>query len=167
MNFSAASSRSLVVTPSRTLPSTSCSARTRIDPAAAILSISSGDFLMIIAIRGSQLVLEAKRRDRCPEVVVDLGGRALAVESLEDPAVLVVVDEGRRLLVVDREAVAHDILGVVLALNQARTVLVARLVVLGRIGEDVVDVAVLLAHAAPGDPLDDLLVGHVDQQRRR
>src|SRR3954449_3645962 len=88
-------------------------------------------------IAGSQLVLEAKRGDRRPEVVVDLGGRALAVESLEDPAVLVEVDEGRRLLVVDREAVAHDILGVVLALNQARTVLVARLVVLGRIGEDV------------------------------
>src|SRR3954468_12280974 len=166
MNFSAASSRSLVVTPSRTLPSTSWSARTRIDPAAAILSISSGDFLMIIAIRGSQLVLEAKRRDRCPEVVVDLGGRALAVESLEDPAVLVVVDERRRLLVVDRKAVAHHVLRVVLALDQGRPVLVALVRVLGRIGEDVVDVAVALADAAARDPLDDLLVGDVDGQRR-
>src|SRR3954447_862860 len=112
MNFSAASSRSRVVTPSRTLPSTSCSARTRIDPAAAILSISSGDFLMIIAIRRSQLVFEAKRGDRRPDVVVDLGGRALAVEPLEAPAVLVKIDRGRGLLLVDREPVAHDILGV-------------------------------------------------------
>src|SRR4051794_10199733 len=153
MNFSAASSRSRVVTPSRTLPSTNWSVRTRIDPAAAILSISSGDFLMIIVIRRSQLVFEAKRGDRRPDVVVDLGGRALAVESLEDPAVLVEVDQGRRLLVVDREPVAHHVLGVVLALHQARAVLVAYLVVLGRIGEDVVDVAVLLAHATPRDPL--------------
>src|SRR4051794_30284298 len=47
MKVSAALSRSPVVTPGRTLLSSSLSVRTRMSPAAAILAISSGDLRMI------------------------------------------------------------------------------------------------------------------------
>ncbi len=47
MKRSAATSSSSVLTPGRTLPSTSLSVCTRIAPAAAIFSISAGVFLMI------------------------------------------------------------------------------------------------------------------------
>jgi hypothetical protein len=49
MNFSAAASSSAVVTPGRIFDSSRRWHRTRTSPAAAILSISAGDFRMIIA----------------------------------------------------------------------------------------------------------------------
>src|SRR3954452_13377411 len=104
MYFSAARSRSAVVTPSRTLPSSSLSVRTRMAPAAAILSISSGVLRMITcahrvpaASRGPGgrvgLVLgrHAQRCERRAEVVVDLGRAAGAVEAVQDVALVVVV----------------------------------------------------------------------------
>src|SRR5919112_6867634 len=123
MYFSAARSRSAVVTPSRTLPSSSFSVRTRMAPAAAILSISSGVLRMITAPyrvraagrrprpgRPSVLVLHAQGRDRRPEVVVDLGRAAGAVEAVQDVALVVVLDERRGLVAVDLQALSHRLL---------------------------------------------------------
>src|SRR3954454_20010107 len=162
MTLSAASSRSAVVTPSRTLPSSSRSVRTRTAPAAAIRSISSGDFLMITTARrgrASELVLQAQRGDRGPDVIVDLGRAARPIEALEEVALLVEADERRRLAVVDGQALADGLLAVVLALDQARAVLVADLVVLGRVGVDVVDVLGLRAYPPARQAADDLVVG--------
>src|SRR6476619_2762404 len=99
MNFSAAWSSSAVVTPSRIFEARSFIVRTWMAPAAAIRSISWGDFLTITATsRGGrgrsplQLVLEAQRRDRGADVVVHLGGRAAAVEAPQQVAALVVLD---------------------------------------------------------------------------
>src|SRR4051794_35806940 len=158
MYFSAARSRSAVVTPSRTLPSSSLSVRTRMAPAAAILSISSGVLRMITAryrVRarsprpsGSVLVLHAERRDRRPEVVVDLGRAARAVEAVQQVVAVVVLDERRRLVAVDLEALAHGLLAVVLALGERLAIDVADVVALRRVVLDVVRVAVR-AHAPP------------------
>src|SRR3954465_12830776 len=79
------------------------------------------------------LLFEAQRRQRRADVVVHLGGRALPVEALEDPALVVEADERRRLLVVDLEPLAHGLLAVVLALDELGTVDVADVVVLGPI----------------------------------
>src|SRR4051794_39832028 len=140
MYFSAARSRSSVVTPSRTLPSRSLSVRTRMAPAAAILSISSGVLRMITARyrvrarrrRPLELVLHAQRGDRGPEVVVDLGRAAGAVEAVQDVVVVVVLDERLRLVAVDLEAVGNRLLAVVLALAERLPVHVAHVVVLRR-----------------------------------
>src|SRR3954465_14523011 len=174
MYFSAARSRSSVVTPSRTLPSRSLSVRTRMAPAAAILSISSGVLRMITAryrVRarrprspGSVLVLHAQRRDRRPEVVVDLGRAARPVEAVQEVVVVVVVDERRRLLAIDLEALADRLLAVVLALLERLAVDVAHVVVLRRVVLDVVGVA-LRAHAPAREAADEVVLGHVDEPR--
>src|SRR3954451_13400422 len=111
MNFSAAASSSPVVTPGRTLPSSRCRVRTRMSPAAAIFSISSGVLRMIIATGRSDLDLlfEPERRQRGPDVVVDLGRRPYAVEALEDAAVLVVLDERLGLLAIRLQPLAHGL----------------------------------------------------------
>src|SRR3954454_2701097 len=116
MNFSAASSSSPVVTPSRTLPSRRSSVRTRMSPAAAILSMSAGDFLTIIA--GSQLVFEPQGGDRRPDVVVHLRRGPRAVEAPQQPAVLVEGDQRLGLRVVDVEALLDGLGRVVVALEQ-------------------------------------------------
>src|SRR4051794_16522541 len=176
MYFSAARSRSAVVTPSRTLPSSSLSVRTRTAPAAAILSISSGVLRMITAPQSTSrepcarrrvlvLVLHAQRGDRRAEVVVDLGRAAGAVEAVQDVALVVVVDERRGLVAVDLQAPAHRLLFVVLALAERLAVDVADLVVLRRVVLEVVGVAVG-AHAPAREAADDVVLRHVDQQRR-
>src|SRR3954462_5415259 len=175
MYFSAARSRSAVVTPSRTLDSSSLSVRTRMAPAAAILSISSGVLRMITTryrVRarhrrpsgGSVLVLHAERRDRRPEMVVHLGRAARAVEAMQEIVVVVVLDERLRLLAVDDQALADRLLAVVLPLAQRLLVDIADVVVLRRVVLDVIGVAVR-AHAPAGEALDDVVLGHVDEQR--
>src|ERR671933_901246 len=174
MNRSAASSSSAVVTPSRTLDSRRRSVWTRITPAAAMRSISCGVFLMITARRGgvsrrcpparSQLVLEAERRDRRPDVVVHLGGRARAVEAAQEIALVVVLDEWRGLLLVDLEALADRLLAVVVALLERLAVDIADALALGRVELDVVDVAVRALPAA-GQAAHDLVGRHLDEQR--
>src|SRR3954453_4229563 len=179
MYFSAARSRSAVVTPSRTLPSSSLSVRTRMAPAAAILSISSGVLRMITSphrVRaasggpggrlGLVLVLHPQRGDRRAEVVVNLGRAAGAVEAVQDVALVVVVDERRGLVAVDLQAAAHRLLAVVLALAERLAVDVADLVVLRRVVLEVVGVAVR-AHAPAREPLHDVVLGHVDEERGR
>src|SRR5689334_11102903 len=113
MKRSAAWSSSSVVTPGRTLPASRSIVRTRISPARAILSISAGVFLMIM---GSETFFEPQRREGGPDVIVDLGGAAGAVEAPQQPLVLVVVDQRLGLLMVGREALLHHLGLVVLAL---------------------------------------------------
>src|SRR3954470_2632246 len=161
MNFSAASSSSPVVTPSRTLDSSSLSVRTRISPAAAILSISAGVFLMITPwLPRLDLVFEPQRRDRRPDVVVHLGGRERSVEAVQQPAVVVERDQRLGLLVVDVEPLADRFRLVVGALDERCAVAVADVGLLRRVEVDVIDVLrVLRADAAAGDPAHDVLVG--------
>src|SRR3954447_18717396 len=104
MNFSAAASRSSVLTPGRTLPASRSMVRTRISPARAILSISAGVFLMIM---GSETLFEPQRREGGPDVVVDLGGAARAVEAPQQALLLVVVDQRLSLLMVGRKPLQH------------------------------------------------------------
>src|SRR3712207_2396127 len=104
MNFSAASSSCLVVTPGRTMPSSSRWQRTSTSPAAAILSISAGDLRTIIGRRSLDLVLESEGRDGRAQVVVDLRGRPRPVDALEQPLLVVVLDDRLGLLVVDAQA---------------------------------------------------------------
>src|SRR4051812_24914301 len=101
MNFSAAASRSSVVTPGRIFPASRSIVRTRMSPAPAILPISAGVFLMIM---GSETLFEPQRREGGPDVVVDLSGAAGAVEAPQQPLLLVVVDQRLRLLMVRRKA---------------------------------------------------------------
>src|SRR3954471_6464952 len=154
MNFSAALSRSPVVTPVRALPRSMLRQRASTRPAAAIFSISSGVFRTItedsvVAASLLELVLEPQRCERGPDVVVDLAGRAFAVEAPEQVLVLIAVDERARLVVVDLEPVLDGVGLVVVALHELRAVLVADAFVLRRVELDVVEVAVLRADAAP------------------
>src|SRR3954468_14211374 len=176
MYFSAARSRSSVVTPSRALPSRSLSVRTRMAPAAAILSISSGVLRMITApyrvrARGrgdpaSELVLHAQRGDRRAQVVVHLRRAAGSVEAVQDVVLVVVLDERLRLVAVDLQALADRVLAVVLALRERLAVDVAHALLLRRVVLDVVRVAVR-ADAPAGQPPHDVVLGHVDEQRGR
>src|SRR3712207_5280922 len=149
MKRSAASSSSFVVTPGRTFDSSSRWQRTSTSPAAAIFSISAGDFLMIMpgAPSALDLVLESERRDRRPQVVVDLGRVAAAVEAAQRARLLVVVDERLGVLVVDAEALLDRLGLVVVALDELRPVDVAHALVLRGVRVHVVDVALLLALA--------------------
>src|SRR5437762_96472 len=107
MNRSAARSSSLVVTPGRTLPASRFIVRTRIAPAAAMRSTSSGLFLMITGCspRGSSLdvLLEAERGDHRPDVVVNLVRRSGAVDPAQQALLVVVLDQGLGLFVIDAE----------------------------------------------------------------
>src|SRR3954451_5868551 len=166
MKRSAAASRSAVVTPGRTLPASRSMVRTRISPARAILSISAGDFLTIMALKSLEPLFEPQRRQRRADVVVHLDLVPRAVEPSEESAVVVVVLERLGLLVVSDEALA-DLLGlVVVALVQRLAALGTHVVVLGRIERHVVQVPVG-ALAPAGQALDDHVVGCVDRQHCR
>src|SRR5450755_285762 len=102
MNRSAASSSSLVVTPGRTLPCSRFIVRTSTAPAAAIRSISSGDFLMIIfdlrlVTRPCprrvvlDVLFEPQRGDHRTDVAVHVGRFTSAVDPAQQPALIVVV----------------------------------------------------------------------------
>src|SRR4051794_16113291 len=115
MNFSAAPSSSAVVMPGRILPASRSIVRTRMAPAAAIFSISAGDFLMIIAVpmvRRSQPLFEPQRRERRADVVVHLDLVPRPVEPAQESALLVVADQRLGELVVGLQALG-DLLGLV------------------------------------------------------
>src|SRR3954469_17725174 len=164
MNFSAAASRSSVLTPGRTLPASRSMVRTRISPARAILSISAEVFLMIIG-GASEPLFEPQRREGGPDVVVDLGGAARAVEAPQQALLLVVVDQRLGLLMVRREPLLDHLRLVVLALLERAAAEVAHVVDLRGIERHMLDVAVG-ALAAPGQALDHDLVGRRDVERR-
>src|SRR5215210_2980705 len=161
MNFSAALSRSSVVTPGRILPAIRSIVLTRIAPAAAILSISAGDFLTIMT--ASESLFEAQRGEGGTDVVVHLDLVLRAVEPAQQAALLVVALQRLRLLVVGGEPLLDGFGLVVVALDQRPPALVALLVVLGRVELDVVDVAVG-ALAAAREALDHALVRRRDEQ---
>src|SRR3954451_11290341 len=104
MKRSAAWSSSRVVTPGRTLRDSRSSTFVWMAPAAAIASISAGDFLMIPAIqcRGAralaaaaalQPLFELERRERVADVPVALVRRPGAVEAMQQPPVVVALHE--------------------------------------------------------------------------
>src|SRR5579875_2733293 len=185
MNRSAARSSSPVLTPGRILAASRFIVLTRIAPAAAIRSISCGVFLMITdrpsrrdagsagaaggrsPIAGPlDALLHAQGRDHRADVVVHLARAAGAVDASQQPALVVVADQRLGLLVVDAQAVSHDLGAIVVALDQTRAILVADPLALGGVILDVVVVSRLDAHPPARDAPDDLLVGDVDQQRR-
>src|SRR4051794_25201903 len=102
MNASAAASSSAVLTPGRIFPCTRLSVLTRMLPAAAILSISSGVFLRITG-GPSRGLFQSQSGERTPDVLAHLLLRPRPVEAVQKPAVVVVVDQRRGLLVVDLE----------------------------------------------------------------
>src|ERR671914_2293750 len=102
MKRSAAWSSSAVVTPGRAFERRISWHRTKIRPAAAILSSSSGVFRRIMAL---DLRLEGQGRQCGTNAAVDLVRRARAVEAPQQPAILVPFDQRLGLLVVDGEAV--------------------------------------------------------------
>ena len=118
-----------VVTPSRTLPSSILSVRTRMAPAAAILSISSVVLRMITSpyrVRAPARVRSVRcwssmrsvwivaRRWSCTSVGLRVPSKRCSRSRL-----VVVLDERRRLLAVDLLALADRLLAVVVALRRA------------------------------------------------
>src|SRR3954467_13653375 len=150
MKRSAVWSSSIVVTPGRTLPASRSIVRTRISPARAILSISAGVFLMIIA--GSESFFEPQRREGGPDVVVDLSRAPRAVEAPQQCLFLVVVDQRLGLLMVRRKPLLDHFGLVVLALPERTAAEVAHALGLRRVERHVLDVAVR-ALAAAGQSL--------------
>src|SRR2546423_13537224 len=91
--------------------------------------------------RASDVFFEPQRRDHRTNVIVDLRGRTSAVHPPEQTLLVVVLDQGRGLLVVDAEAVPNHLGLVVIALDQARPVLITNPLPLGRVELDRVVVA--------------------------
>src|SRR5579875_1790046 len=133
MNLSAAASSSWVETPGRIFPASRFIVRTSTAPAAAMRSISWGLFLMIttsvLALfgpgGGSDVLFKPQRGDHGPDVVVHVGRAAGSVDPAHESLPIVEVDQGLGLLVIDAQAVAHDVGLVVVALDEPRAVLVA------------------------------------------
>ena len=146
-----------MVTPSRTFPSSRRSVRTRIAPAAAMRSISCGDFLMITARLRGAAWRSWRGCGRAPRSGCGCRRSGAAGPAPRSTRPAAPSARGRR-----SRRLRDGRLAVVVALDELRAVLVADLVVLGRVGVDVVDVAGLHAHAPAGEAADDLLVGRLD-----
>src|SRR3954453_4006809 len=169
MKRRAASSRSAVVTPGRHFERSIRRQRAWIAPAAAICSICSGVLTMMppryIGMRLRLLFHPDGGEDRA-DSLGDLVRRRRAVDSVQDPLTLVVGDERLGLNVVALEAVADDLRLVVIAHAALGAADVADALLGGRIEVDMEDVAVD-AGPPPAEAPDDLLVGGVDEDRRR
>ena len=94
---------------------------------------------------------------------VDLVGGERAVEAAQQPALVVVGDQRRRLLVVDLEASADRLGAVVVALHELGAVGVGALLRRG-VEIEVVDATALGVDAPPGEALDDDLVGRIQNE---
>src|SRR3954469_7486193 len=163
MNFSAASSSSLVVTPGRTLERSIRRQRAWIRPASAISSICSEVLRMImpryISVSHPLLFLAPKGREDSVDALLHLVGTLRAVHLVQDATLLVIVDQRLGLLLVLLEAVLDHLGLVVVADDQLALIDVAYALLLRRVEFEVVDVTrVLLAGAAPAQPADDLLL---------
>src|SRR5581483_4538638 len=99
-------------------------------------------------LRGDEPV---ESRDHPP---LDLVGAADAVDSREDSGALVVVEEGPGAGVIDLQAMAHRLFGIVLALVEFTAAFVAHAVGAGRLGRDIVHRLALAAGPATGDAPD-------------
>src|SRR5215210_2487823 len=162
MKRSAASSSSAVVTPAWILAWSMRRQRAWTAPAAAIRSICSGLFLTITWL---QLLFHAQGREHRPYPVVHLVGLGRAVNAAQQPHVLVIGDQRLGLRVVLVEAVADHLGLVVVAGLETGAADVADSLLLGWIELGVEDVPLLGAGPPPAEAADDLLFGHVDQDR--
>src|SRR5512139_1700610 len=174
MNFSAASSSSLVVTPGRALERSIRRQRAWIFPASAIASICSEVLRMIMprytgeSLSYLHLLLATEGGEQGVDALLDLIGWTLSGQAVEDATLLVIGDQRLGLLAVLREAVLDHLGLVVVADDQPGAVEVADALLLRRVELDVVDVGrVLLAGATTSQPAHDLLLGDVDQDGRR
>src|SRR6185503_6247145 len=118
MKRSAASSRSAVVTPGWHLERSMRRQRAWMAPDAAMCSICSGVFLMIIVRRRStsELLFHLEGGEHGPNSVVDVVGLPRTVDAAKDPVLLVVGDHGLGLLMVGGKPLAND-LGLVVVSN--------------------------------------------------
>src|SRR5262245_27595006 len=169
MKRSAASSRSAVVTPGWHLERSMRRQRAWMAPDAAMCSICSGVFLMIIVAGPSQgtseLLFHLEGGEHGPNSVVDVVGLPRTVDAAKDPVLLVVGDHRLGLLMVGGKPLAND-LGLVIVPNlEPSAADVADVVVLRWIELDVEDVTLLDAGAAAAEAADHLVVGDVDQDR--
>src|SRR5436190_14178040 len=99
---------------------------------------------MIQTVSYLHLLLAPQRAEHGVNPLLDVVGRELSLDPLQDASLLVVVDQGLRLLAVLREAVL-DHLGLVVVTNgQLRPVHVADALLLGWVEFDVIDVARIL-----------------------
>ena len=172
MNFSAASSSSLVVTPGRTLRGEHLHAggvdrprgRHRLE-----LLLGLGDdpsaihrqILLYISISSSRRNVASRPR-MCSATS---SGGAVPSTALKDVVVVVPLDQRLRLLMVGRQALLDHLGLVVVADHQLAAVDVADALLLRGVELEVEDVAALLAGPPAAEPPDDLLVGDVDHQR--
>src|SRR5215204_4131575 len=169
MNFSAASSSSLVVTPGRAFERSIRRQRAWIEPAAAMASICSEVLRMIMPrymIRSRSnlhLLLAAEGGEHGVNALLDLVGRRLALDVVEDAVLLVVVDHRLGLLAVLVEPVPDHLRFVVVAHDQLAAIDVTDAFHLRRIELDVEDVALRLAGAPAAQAAKDLVLGDVDQ----
>src|SRR5919198_342711 len=186
MNFSAARSSSAVVTPGRQRSVSIARQRATIWPQAAIASISSGVLRIITRAPNNwpsgakvpdgfalgrevplDLLLKPQARQRGPDLGVDLVRTPAAVHAAQDLALLVVTDQGLRLLPVLLEPVLDDFRAVVVANDQTASIQVAALVVLWRVVLHVEVVLSLHANPPAREPADHLRFRDFDQERRR
>src|SRR5579859_2375314 len=127
MTFSAARSRSRVLTPGRILAASRLIVLTRMSPVAAMRSISSGVFLMITVLRAYsgalEILLQPEGGDHGPNVVMDIGRLAGAIDPAQKAPLVVIVDHGGGFLVVHPQPVLNHIGLVIVALDQPRAVL--------------------------------------------
>src|SRR6476620_5796192 len=170
MNFSAASSSSLVVTPGRALERSIRRQRAWILPASAISSICADVLRMIMprymiqTVSYLHLLFATQRADQGVNPLLHLVRRQLSVHRLQDAAVLVVINQRLGLLAILGPAVLDPLGPVVLADGQLGPVDVADTLLLRRVELEVVDVAgVLLAGATTAETAQDLIRRDVDQ----
>src|SRR3954454_18295306 len=99
MNFSAASSSSLVVTPGRAFERSNRRQRAWIFPASAMASICSEVLRMIMprymiqTVSYLHLLLAPQRAEHGVNPLLDVVGRELSLDPLQDASLLVVVDQ--------------------------------------------------------------------------
>src|SRR3954468_1589505 len=170
MNFSAASSSSLVVTPGRAFDRSIRRHRAWILPASAISSTCADVLRKIMPryISPSLLFLSAEGRDDPVNPLLDLVRGLPAIHAVQDATLVVVVHQGLGLFAVLREAILDHLRLVVVADDQVGAVDVADPILLRWVELDVVDVArVLRAGAASAEPAQNFLLRDLDQDDRR
>src|SRR5581483_1291395 len=147
MTRAATASRSAVVTPGTAASRHAFSASATTRPASRIFRICSGVLISTMALRGIGLGAQGVRG-----ALRHLGDGAQRGDGDDQALLGEVADDGLGLAVVDLEADAHGLLGVVAPLVELAAALVADAVALRGVVDHVVDVAaVLAAQPAPGD----------------